>query len=458
MNKKLGLPSIIAIGVGEIVATSCLMSLGQGTSFIGLTFLISMAIACALNILFALSASEMNGLMPNLTGGLPEYTLVCMGKFVTILIMVGGYIFGSTIVGSVECAMFGNTITTIFPNFPVSAGILSILMLVALTITNLCGIDIFAKIQNVVAYGLIIFILILGFIGTFKMGSGNIVEQPAVLSSSFSDIFPMCGMAVFLFIASEYILPFAKDMKNPKRDVPLGMTLSLIIILVMQSILAVGFFHYISWEDLGSSASPHILYGTYLLGTVGTIWMGLVSLLAVVSTANTLIASLGGVVCAMAEIELLPKFFTKRNNKNVPYVAVIFISLIMLIINITGLTEASQITFIILVSSVFMLLAYVVVHLNVIIMRIKCPDSSRSFKLPGGIILPCIGSIGIIAMIFQIDPDPSVRASVYMVCGIVALFIGLYAIVWVRVIKKEKLFKPLSMKEVYELEKNETCD
>ena len=220
MNKKLGLPSVIAIGVGEIVATSCLMSVGQGTSFIGLTFIISMAIACILNMLFALSASEMNGLMPNLTGGLPEYTLACMGRFVTILIMVGGYIFGSTIVGSVECAMFGNTIKTVFPNCPLSAGALSISMLIILTVTNLCGIDLFSKIQNFVAYGLIISLVILGFTGVFKLGTGIVVIQPAVVSSSFADIFPMCGMAVFCFIASEYILPFTK--KIPHTQVYAG--------------------------------------------------------------------------------------------------------------------------------------------------------------------------------------------------------------------------------------------
>ena len=458
MNKKLGLPSVIAIGVGEIVATSCLMSVGQGTSFIGLTFIISMAIACILNMLFALSASEMNGLMPNLTGGLPEYTLACMGRFVTILIMVGGYIFGSTIVGSVECAMFGNTIKTVFPNCPLSAGALSISMLIILTVTNLCGIDLFSKIQNFVAYGLIISLVILGFTGVFKLGTGIVVIQPAVVSSSFADIFPMCGMAVFCFIASEYILPFTKDMKNPKRDVPLGMILSLAIIFVMQSMLSIGFSNYVLWEDLGSSASPHIMYGTYLLGTLGTFWMGISSLFEGSSTANTPIALLAGIVCAMSEIELLPKVFVKRNKKKVPYFGVLLIAAIMLVINITGLTETEEITFIILVSSIFMLLAYIVVHINVIIMRIKQPKAERTFKVPGGIVLPCIGIVGIIAMIFQIDPDPSVRASIYMVCGLVALVIGIYAFIWIKIINREKLFKPMSVEEVYALENQDSME
>ena len=91
-EKKLGLPSVIATSVGLIVATSCLLSLGQGSSAIGETFIISMIIACVLNILFALSVSEINSLMPDLTGGLAQYTLACMGPFITIIVMVGGYL------------------------------------------------------------------------------------------------------------------------------------------------------------------------------------------------------------------------------------------------------------------------------------------------------------------------------------------------------------------------------
>ena len=44
-EKKLGLPSVIAVGVGLIVATSCLMSLGQGAGSLGISFIIAMVMA-----------------------------------------------------------------------------------------------------------------------------------------------------------------------------------------------------------------------------------------------------------------------------------------------------------------------------------------------------------------------------------------------------------------------------
>ena len=184
-KKKLGLPSVVATGVGVIVATSCLLSLGQGAGTIGTPFILSMVLACMLNCFAAFGMAELNALMPNLTGGLAQYTLACVGPFITILIMVGGYLFGNTIVASVECAMFGNTLLEIFPHSPIPSVAYCIVVLLVLIVVNLKGVDLFAKVQNVVAYGLIGSLVILGVIGAVGAGTGKVVDQPAVVKGDF---------------------------------------------------------------------------------------------------------------------------------------------------------------------------------------------------------------------------------------------------------------------------------
>ena len=193
--KKLGLPSVVATGVGVIVATSCLLSLGQGAGTIGTPFILSMVLACMLNCFAAFGMAELNALMPNLTGGLAQYTLACVGPFITILIMVGGYLFGNTIVASVECAMFGNTLLEIFPHSPIPSVAYCIVVLLVLIVVNLKGVDLFAKVQNVVAYGLIGSLVILGVIGAVGAGTGKVVDQPAVVKGDFNSVISMCGLA-----------------------------------------------------------------------------------------------------------------------------------------------------------------------------------------------------------------------------------------------------------------------
>lgn len=451
MKKKLGLPSVIATGVGLIVATSCLMSLGQGAGSIGITFIISMLIACVFNIFTALCIAELNALMPNLTGGLAQYTLAALGPFVTIIAMVGGYIVCNTITGSVECAMFGNTINSVF-HTGVPSSVICVIMLLVLITANLFGIDIFAKIQDIVAYGLIFSMVIMGIIGTLKLGTGTVVEQPAVLSANPSDIFSLLGLAFFLFLGCEFVVPISPNVKNARKNIPLGMILSLLIVCGMEMLVVLGMHNYTPWAELAANASPHVFYGTSLLGRVGTAWMVLVSVFAVISTVNSAISSLAYISAGMAKIGLLPRFFMKRNRHGSPYVGILFIGGLMVIINATGLATTSQLSTLILIGCVFWMAAYAISCVDVLIFRKRIPKTPRTFKVPFGPVIPVLGISGNIFMMYNISSDPATRAMIYRVVLLVFAALAVYSVVWIKKVMKLPLFKPVPLKDVMAME------
>lgn len=451
-EKKLGFPSVIAAGVGLIVATSCLLSLGQGSGALGTSFIISMIIACILNILTALSISELNALMPNLTGGLAQYTLACMGPFVTLIAMVGGYIACNTMVSSAECAMFGNTINSVMPGLGIPSSAYCIALLVVLILINLRGVDMFAKIQDFVAYGLIISLTLMGIIGMFKIGTGDVVVQESVLSSNFSEITSFCGLAFFLFIGCEYIIPISNQVKNARKNVPLGMILSLLIVCVMQIILILGFKNYVNWSELSESTTPHVLYGMELLGKWGTAWMAVVSILAVTSSVNTVISALAYICAGMAKINLLPSVFMKTNKNGAPYVGILTIGGVMIVVNATGLSTSDQLSFLILTGCVFWMISYVISHINVLILRHRLPKAPRTFKVPGGAVLPIIGVIGDIWMIYNIDSNPDTRIRIYKVCLIIFVVLAVYTITWIKLVLKRPMFKAIPLEEVMAME------
>lgn len=450
-EKKLGLPSVVSTGVGLIVATSCLMSLGQGAGMLGTGFIISMIMACAINICTALSMAELNALMPNLTGGLAQYTLAGIGPFVTIVTMVGGYIVCQSIAGSVECAMFGNAINSVF-HTGVPSSVFCILLLMILIIANLLGIDMFAKIQNVVVYGLIFSLAAMGLLGIFGLGTGEKVQQSMNLAGSFTDTFSLLGLAFFLFIGSEFVIPISRNVRNERKNVPLGMVLSLLIILGMQTLIVLGMGRYCKWEDLADSASPHILYGSSLLGYVGSLWMIVVSVFAVISTVNSAISFLSYMCAGMAKISLMPEIFLKKNKRGSYYVGILMIGIIMIVVNATGLSTSDSLSFMITLAIVFWMVSYVIANCNVLIFRKKLPKAPRTFKTPAGALIPVIGIIGNLFMIWNIDGDPAVRTKIFMIDGVIFLVLAVYAVFWCKYKLKKPMFRSVAIHEVMAME------
>ena len=150
-EKKLGLRNVISISVGLVIATSCLVSLGEGAGTIGIAFIGAMVVACLFNMMTVASLAELNALMPNTTGGLAQYTLACMGPFPTLISMVGGYFVCNTLSSGVEASIFSYAMESTFP-FPIPSIGYTLIVTVVIMVANLYGVDMFAKIQDLVAY------------------------------------------------------------------------------------------------------------------------------------------------------------------------------------------------------------------------------------------------------------------------------------------------------------------
>lgn len=450
-EKTLGLRSVISISVGLVIATSCLVSLGQGAGAIGVTFIGAMVIACFLNMTTVASLSELNALMPNTTGGLAQYTLTSMGPFPTLISMVGGYLICNIMSCGVEASIFSYAMATTI-KLPIPSLAYTLIMTVIVMIANLYGVDMFAKIQDVVAFLLVGSMLVLGIIGMLGLGTGQEVVQPYNMASDFKGVVSMIAVAFWLFIGAEYVIPVSKNVRNAKRNVPLGMMIGLGLICVVQSVMVLGFHNYTPWGELADSAAPHLLYGENLLGSAGRIWMTLVSALAVVSTQNSTVNGLSGICQGMAKMNMMPRIFAKTNRHNVPYFGVIFVSVFIFVFAALSDGSADAISFLILVGSVFWMISYILAHIDVLILRRRLPKAPRSFKVPCGPLFPLIGIAGTAYMILNISTDPAERNMIWLVTGITFLILAVYSFFWIKYKMKMPVFKSAPMEKVLAME------
>ena len=189
-----------------------------------------------------------------------------------------------------------------------------------------------------------------------------------------------------------------------------------------------------------------------LLGPIGRYWTLIITLLAAVSSVNTIMSALSYILMGMSKIELLPAFFQKTNKKGAPYVGILFETAIFLFFNITGLSTTDSISYMISVLAILWLISYIVSNLDVIFLRRRLPNAPRNFKTPLGYTVPILGILGSSYMIYSIDPDWSVKLSLYKVVGIMIIALSIYAFFWVKFKVKKSLFKPYAIKEVMAME------
>lgn len=450
-DRTLGLRSVVSISVGLVIATSCLVSLGQGAGSIGVVFIGAMVIACLLNMTTVASLSELNALMPNTTGGLAQYTLACLGPFPTLISMVGGYLICNIMSSGVEASIFSYAMASTI-HLPIPSILYTLVMTIVVMIANLYGVDMFAKIQDLVAFLLVGSMLIMGIIGMFGLETGAMVQQPYSMVSSWKEVVSMVAVAFWLFIGAEYVIPVSKNVKNAKRNVPLGMMIGLALICLVQSIMVLGFHNYTPWGELEASAAPHLLYGENLLGSAGKIWMTFVAALAVVSTQNSTVNGLAGICQGMAKMNMMPRIFAKTNKHGVPFFGVIFVSVFIFVFAALSDGSSEAISFLILVGSVFWMISYIFAHLDVLILRHRLPKAPRSFKVPCGPLFPCIGIAGTVYMILNISTDPTERMMIWLVTGITFLILGIYSFFWIRIKMKMPVFKSVPIQKVMAME------
>ena len=90
------------------------------------------------------------------------------------------------------------------------------------------------------------------------------------------------------------------------------------------------------------------------------------------------------------------------------------------------------------------LMAYIVAHINVMVLRKKYPAFIRPFKTPLYPLPQIIGILGMGYAILNNSPSPEMTIKVYTNAALIVVIISLYSFFWVRFKIKKKLFEKFS--------------
>lgn len=90
-------------------------------------------------------------------------------------------------------------------------------MTVIVMVANLFGVDMFAKIQNLVAFLLVGSMVVMGIIGALGLGTGQVVSQPASMSTNFFDIVSTTAWHSGCLLEPNMSFQYPKMLKMPNE-------------------------------------------------------------------------------------------------------------------------------------------------------------------------------------------------------------------------------------------------
>jgi len=445
LKRTLGFISCLSISMGLVVASSTLVTLGQGMGIAGAGFVIAMFAAWALQHFSAQSFGELSCMMPH-AGGLQSYTRVALGALPAMVATIAGYVIPNFFAAPAELAIAGNVISSTFLPM-ISPTVIGGILLLILVVLNVLGVDIFAKSQITFTLVMMISIAGLGAIGLLGIANPpnfNITDMP--FNPMGWDVLSLTALAIWLYIGIEFVTPMAQEVKNPEKHIPRSMTIGLLIIFGINLLYGLASLRYVGLEELAESISPHILVAEAVLGTPGLIIISLVSLFATASTVNTVIAVVPRMLYGMAANKEVPAFLGKLHPKfRTPWIAILFLSGVIAAFFFGGIAESTNILVFLLAAVSSWLLAYIVAHIDVIVLRLRYPKLKRAYKAPFFPIPQIIGSVGMIFAFFNIFPDPEIRTQIFIWSGAFLLASVIYSVIWIKFVMKEKLFEPTAI-------------
>lgn len=137
--------------------------------------------------------------------------------------------------------------------------------------------------------------------------------------------------------ASSYI---AGELENPQKNLPRSLFLGTAAVMILYVALNYVFLYTVPAEELKGVKEVGYLSAEKIFGTMTGSFMGLLIALLLVSTLSSMILAGPRVMQSMGSDIIPLKFFTIKNKRNVPYVAVIFQSVIAVTLVLTSSFES----------------------------------------------------------------------------------------------------------------------
>jgi APA family basic amino acid/polyamine antiporter len=446
LRRSLGAFNLTALGIGAIIGTGIFVLTGTvAAQNSGPAVVLSFVLAGVASMFAALCYSEFASLVP-MAGSAYTYGYATLGEFlawiigwdlileyalgaVTVAIGWSGYVvsflgdFGIHIPahlqaarGSIVTMADGSTVTAWF-NLP------AVLIIGLVTTLLVIGIKESATVNNFIVVIKVAVVLLFIALAAHAVNPDN--WHPFIPANTgvrehfgFTGVVSGAGVVFFAYIGFDAVSTAAQEAKNPQRDMPIGIIGSLIICTILYIIVAAIATGVVPYAQLDVPDPIAVVADRAGLGWISTF----IKLGAIAGLSSVILVMLLGqsrIFWTMSKDGLLPPFIGKVHPKfKTPWITSIVTGLaVALPAGFLTVREAGSLV------SIGTLLAFVIVAIAILVLRVREPGLPRPFKTPLVWVVAPLSALSALYLMWFLPWRTWERLIIWFVIGLVVYFV-----------------------------------
>ena len=432
LRRTFGVFQLTMISVGATLGTGILVILGEAVPVAGPAVWLAFVLAGVTALLSAVSYAEMAGMVP-VSGSSYSYSYATLGEGVAwvcgwCLVLEYAVSVAAVAVGAADYVnetlrVFGLELPaslTTGPGLEENPGgviNLSALIVVALATVLLMR----GAWESGVANTILVFVK-LGILVFFA-----VVAFTAFKAGNFAPMMPMGAAGVtaaassvfFSYIGFDAASTAGEEAKNPRRDLPRAIILSMLIVTSMYVLVAVTAIGARRWQWFETAQAPLVQIVEEITGSnLAVLLFAVAAVLAIFSVVITVLYGQSRILLTMSRDGMVPKIFGLVSRRTgTPLAGTLIIGgLVAMTAALIPLGELADAT------SIGTLFAFFLVNLAVIYLRFKRPDLERSFKVPFGPVVPALGALACAFLMINLGGTTWAVFGAWMAVGALVYF------------------------------------
>lgn len=405
LERSIGTFQLTMFGVGATVGTGIFFVLSAAVPTAGPAVLISFVIAAIAAGLSALCYAEMASSVP-VSGSTYSYAYTTLGEFVAMgvaacLLLEYGVSISAVAVGwsgyvnKLLDNIFGVQLPQALTAAPWDdpAGTIN---LPAVVLIFMCAVLLIRGASESAAVNTVMVIIKLGVLSMFviiALTAFNADHFHGFWDKGFSGITAAASMIFFSFIGLDAVSTAGDEVKNPQKTMPRAIIAALIVVTSFYILVA---FAGLGTQDaaaFGSDEQAEAGLSVILENITGGTWAStILAAGAVISIFSVTLVVMYGqtrILFAMGRDGLLPSMFAQVNPRTMTPVN----NTIIVAVATAILAGFIPLNWLLDAVSIGTLIAFSIVSIGVIILRVREPNLERPFKVPGYPVTPVLAVV-----------------------------------------------------------------